>query len=168
MGRKSSQLSIPEIESRIYTVRNDKVMLDSDLAELYGVSTKQLNQQVKRHLGRFPKDFMFRLDKEEYSSLRSQFVTSKQGRGGRRFSPYVFTEHGAIMLASVLNSERAVETSILVVRAFVRFREMFSGHKEITRKLTELEKRLAGPVAHSLLWEQLESILIRASIETLR
>jgi len=144
MGRKSTQLSIPEIENRIFTVRNDKIMLDSDLADLYGVSTKQLNQQAKRHRGRFPRDFMFRLSKEEYSLLRSQIVTSKKGRGGRRYLPFVFTEHGAIMLASVLNSERAVETSILVVRAFVRFREMFSGHKEIARKLSELEKRLAG------------------------
>jgi len=144
MGRKSSQLSILEIENKIYNLRNDKVMLDSDLAELYGVSTKQLNQQVKRHRGRFPRDFMFRLQKKEYSLLRSQFVTSNTGRGGRRYSPFVFTEHGAIMLASILNSERAIETSILVVRAFVRFREMFSGHKEIARKFSELEKRLAG------------------------
>jgi len=144
MGRKSNQLSILEIENRIFTVRNDKVMLDSDLSELYGVSTKQLNQQVKRNWGRFPRDFMFRLTKKEFGNLKSQFVTSSLGHGGRRKLPYVFTEHGAIMLASVLNSERAIETSILVVRAFVRFREMFSGHKEIARKLSELEKRLAG------------------------
>jgi len=144
MGRKSTQLSIPEIESRIITVRNDKVMLDSDLAELYGVTTKRLNQQVNRNLHRFPRDFMFRLSREEYRNLRLQIATSSLEHGGRRTPPYVFTEHGAIMLASVLNSERAIETSILVVRAFVRFREMFSGHKEIARKLLELEKRLAG------------------------
>ena len=144
MVRKSSQLSIPEIESRIFIVRNDKIMLDSDLATLYGVTTMRLNEQVKRNRERFPKDFMFRLNEDEYRLLISQIATSKKGRGGRRYLPFVFTEHGAIMLASVLNSGRAIETSILVVRAFVRFREMFSGHKEITRKLTELEKRLAG------------------------
>jgi len=144
MGRKSTQLSIPEIESRIFTVRNDKVMLDSDLSELYGVTTKRLNERVRRNKDRFPRDFMFQLNKEEFRLLRSQIATSNKGRGGRRFLPYVFTEHGAIMLASVLNSQRAIETSILVVRAFVRFREMISERKEIAKKFTELEKRLAG------------------------
>ena len=144
MGRKSTQLSIPEIENKIYLIRNDKVMLDSDLAELYGVTTKRLNQQVGRNLHRFPKDFMFRLTKKEYRNLRLQFATSSSDHGGRRTPPHVFTEHGAIMLASVLNSERAIETSILVVRAFVRFREMISERKEIAKKITELEKRLAG------------------------
>jgi hypothetical protein len=119
-------------------------MLDSDLAALYGVTTFRLNEQVKRNRERFPRDFMFRLNKEEYQLLISQIATSKKGRGGRRFLPYVFTEHGAIMLASVLNSPRAIETSILVVRAFVRFRELISERKEIAKKFTELEKRLAG------------------------
>ncbi len=94
MGRKSSQISIPEIENRIFTVRNDKVMLDSDLAELYGVTTKRLNQQVNRNLERFPRDFMFRLSIEEYKNLRLQIATSSLEHGGRRKLPYVFTEHG--------------------------------------------------------------------------
>ncbi len=118
--------------------------MDSDLAELYGVTTKRLNQQVNRNLERFPRDFMFRVTKEEHENLKLQIATSRLEHGGRRKLPYVFTEHGAIMLASVLNSPRAIETSILVVRAFVRFREMISGRKEIAKKFTELEKRLTG------------------------
>ena len=144
MGRKFTQISILEIENKIFLIRGNKIMLDSDLATLYGVTTMRLNEQVKRNRERFPRDFMFRLSEDEHKLLISQFATSKKGRGGRRFLPYVFTEHGAIMLASILNSERAIETSILVVRAFVRFREVFSGHKEIARKLSELERRLAG------------------------
>ena len=144
MVRKSSQISIPEIESKIFVVRKSKIMLDSDLSALYGVTTKRLNQQVNRNLQRFPRDFMFRLTKAEHELLRLQIATSKKGRGGRRTSPFVFTEHGAIMLASVLNSERAIETSVLVVRAFVRLREMLSTQKNITRKIAELEKRLTG------------------------
>jgi ORF6N domain len=96
------------VERRIYFIRTHKVMLDSDRAELYGVRTKRLNEQVKRNIDRFPADFMFRLNQEESDRLRSQFATSKHGRGGRRYQPYVFTEHGALMLASVLNSERAL------------------------------------------------------------
>jgi len=116
-------------------------MLDSDLAEIYGVETKVLNQAVKRNRDRFPEDFMFQLTNEEAEALRSQFVTSKKGRGGRRYAPYAFTEHGAVMLASVLNSTVAVHASIQVVRAFVRLREMLAAHKELARKLEELEKK---------------------------
>ena len=144
MVRKRSKISIPEIEDKIFLIRKGKVMLDSDLAELYGVTTKRLNEQVRRNLDRFPKDFMFQLTKAEDQNLKSQIATSKKGHGGRRKLPYAFTEHGAIMLASVLNSERAVETSILVVRAFVRLRQMLFAHKEISRKISELEKRLTG------------------------
>lgn len=144
MVRKSSQISISEIESKIFIVRNNKIMLDSDLAELYGVTTKRLNQQVNRNLKRFPRDFMFHLTKDEHERLKLQFATSKKGRGGRRTPPFVFTEHGAIMLASVLNSKRAIEASVLVVRAFVRLRELLSSQKEITRKIAELERRLTG------------------------
>src|SRR6266852_6138370 len=103
------------IERRIYFIRTHKVMLDSDLAELYGVTTKRLNEQVKRNIDRFPTDFMLQLHREESDRLRSQFATSKHGRGGRRYQPYVFTEHGALMLASVLNSEKAIQASIQIV-----------------------------------------------------
>ena len=144
MVRKRSQISIPEIEDKIFLIRKGKVMLDSDLAELYGVTTKRLNEQVRRNLDRFPKDFMFQLTKAEDQNLKSQIATSKKGHGGRRKLPYAFTEHGAIMLASVLNSERAVETSILVVRAFVRLRKMLSTQKKIMQKITELERRQTG------------------------
>ncbi len=131
------------IEQRIFVVRGQRVMLDSDLAELYGVTTKRLNEQVKRNSGRFPGDFAFQLTPEEAEILRSQFATSK-GRGGRRSLPYAFTEHGAIMLASVLNSERAIEASVFVVRAFVKLRSLLATHKEIAQKLTELERKLTG------------------------
>jgi hypothetical protein len=117
-------------------------MLDSDLAELYGVTTKRLNEQVKRNRQRFPADFMFQLTSDEATNLRSRIATSKQGRGGRRYRPYAFTEHGAIMAASVLNSYRAIEVSIYVARAFVKLREMLRTHKELARKLAELEKRI--------------------------
>src|SRR4030043_383112 len=117
-------------------------MLDSDLAELYGVTTKRLNEQIRRNLGRFPDDFMFQLTPQEADSLRSQFATSKPERGGRRYLPYAFTEHGAIMAASVLNSPQAVRMSVFVVRAFVKLREMMSTHKELAHKLAELERKL--------------------------
>ena len=130
------------IESRILFIRGVRVLLDSDLAELYGVTAKRLNEQVKRNAERFPRDFMFRLTAAEYEALRSQFATSRKTRGGRRYLPFVFTEHGAIMAASVLNSDRAVEMSLFVVRAFVRLREMLRGHRELVNKLSELELKL--------------------------
>ena len=132
------------VESRIRVLRNQKVILDTDLAELYGVPVKRLNEQVKRNQERFPSDFMFQLSAEEQASLRSQFATSNlnQGRGGRRYAPYAFTEHGAIMAATVLNSERAVEMSVFVVRAFVRLREMLATNQQLAVKIDELESRL--------------------------
>ncbi len=130
------------IEGKIYLIRGQKVLLDSDLAELYGVTTKRLNEQVGRNADRFPKDFMFQLTTNEFESLRSHFATLKKGRGAhRKYLPYVFTEHGALMAASVLNTSRAVEVSIYVVRAFVKFREMIASHKDLARKLEELEKK---------------------------
>ena len=120
-----------------------KVMLDADLAELYGVPTGRLNEQVKRNIDRFPPEFMYLLTKVEAESLRSQIATLKPGRGQhRKYLPYVFTEHGAIMAASVLDSERAVQVSIYVVRAFVQLREMLSSNKALARKLNELERKL--------------------------
>jgi hypothetical protein len=141
MSRDETVVPLAEIERRILTVRGQKVMLDSALAHLYGVPTKRLNEQVRRNLGRFPPDFMFQLIAEEVNVLRSQIATSKPGRGGRRYLPYAFTEHGAIMLASVLNTPIAVQASVQVVRAFVRLREMLATNKDLARKLHELEKK---------------------------
>jgi hypothetical protein len=132
---------IERIERRILLIRGEKVILDSDLAELYEVPTKRLNEQVRRNLDRFPPDFMFQLTEEEFDRLRSQFATSNIGRGGRRYLPYVFTEPGAIMAANVLNSTRATSASVMVVRAFVRLRQMLISHADLARKLEDLEKR---------------------------
>ena len=130
------------IESQIHLVRGKKVLLDAGLAALYGVEVKALNQAVKRNRERFPPDFVFQLTAEENRALRSQTVTSKSSRGGRRYAPYAFSGHGAIMAASVLNSPRAVEMSIFAVRAFLRLREMLATHKALAAKLAELEQRL--------------------------
>ena len=135
---------VERVERRIYMIRGHKVMLDSDLAELYGVKTEVLNQAVKRNQERFPQDFMFRLTAEEAESLRSQFVISKQGRGGRRYLPHAFTEQGVAMLSGVLNSRRAVQVNIAIMRAFVKLREMLAAHKELAQKLSELERKLQG------------------------
>ncbi|MGH7743447.1 MAG: ORF6N domain-containing protein [Candidatus Dormibacteria bacterium] len=144
MPRTNAIVPVERIESRILLIRGHKVMLDSDLAELYGVTTKRLNEQVKRNKERFPADFIFQLTFEETKNLRSQIATSNRGRGGRRYRPYSFTEHGAIMAASVLNSHRAIEVSVYVVRAFVKLREVLRTHKELARKLAELQKRIEG------------------------
>jgi len=118
-------------------------MLDSDLAELYGVPSKRLNEQVKRNIRRFPVDFMFQLSQSEFESLRSQIATSKL-RGGRRYLPYVFIEQGVAMLSSVLNSERAIAVNIQIMRVFVRIKEMIISHKDLARKMEELEKKYDG------------------------
>lgn len=137
------------IECKILLIRGQKVMLDEDLAELYRVSTKRLNEQVKRNIKRFPEDFMFQLTKEEVnilryqidtSSLRSQIATSK--RGGRRYLPYAFTEQGVAMLSSVLNSERAILVNIAIMRTFVKLRKTLSTHKELAHKLSQLERKI--------------------------
>jgi len=129
------------IERRIYFIRGQKVMLDTDLAELYGVPTYRLNEQVKRNLPRFPEDFMYRLKAKEAKSLTSQIAMSNIGRGGRRTLPYVFTEQGVAMLSSVLNSERAVQVNIAIMRAFVNLREALVSHKELAQKITDLERK---------------------------
>ena len=131
------------IEQRIYTIRGVRVILDSDLAALYGVTTKRLNEQYRRNRKRFPEDFAFQLTAEEANSLRSQFATSSS-HGGRRYRPYAFTEHGALMAANILNSAQAVQMSIFVVRAFVKMREALRGTPELTRKLVALEKKLTS------------------------
>ena len=125
-------------------IRGHKVMLDSDLAAIYGVATARLNQQVARNRKRFPSDFMFQLSKQEFDGLMLQNATSSSRHGGRRKLPYVFTEHGAIMAASVLNTAVAVHASVQVVRAFVKLREMVSAHKELALKLAQLERKIAS------------------------
>jgi phage regulator Rha-like protein len=136
--------AIISIEPLIITIRSTRVILDNDLARIYGVSTARLNQQVKRNLDRFPNDFLFRLAKKEFGDLMLQFATSKNPRGGRRKLPYVFTEYGAIMAANVLNSPRAVQMSVYVVRAFIKMREALSANKALTEKLIELENKLTN------------------------
>ena len=139
-----TRFDVESVASRIVFLRGDKVLLDVDLARLYGVNTKRLNEQVKRNYARFPRDFMFRVTKQELTNLRSQIATSSLAEwGGRRYAPYAFTEHGALMAANILNSPRAIEVSIYVVRAFVRLRTAMATHKELARKLDELEKKTA-------------------------
>ena len=141
MGKQITVLA-KHTESKILLIRGIRVILDTDLAELYGVQVKRLNEQVKRNARRFPDDFVMQLSAKETVNLRSQIVTSSSGHGGRRYLPNAFTEHGAIMAASVLNSERADEMSIFVVRAFVRMREALAANQQILSKLTELEHRV--------------------------
>ncbi len=140
--RKRAIVLSRRVESRILVLRGHRVIPDADLAELYGVEVKRLNQQVKRNIDRFPGDFVLQLSSAEYDSLRLQIATSNEGRGGRRYLPYAFTEHGAIMAATVLNSKCAIEMSIFVVRAFVRMREALAANQQIVAKLTELECHL--------------------------
>lgn len=130
------------IESRILVLRHQKVILDSALAEIYGVPVKRLNQQVNRNQQRFPFDFMFRLKRREYENLRLQFATSRRQHGGRRTLPFAFTEHGVVMAATILNSEKAVAMSVCVVRAFVQLRQALAANKEIAAKLAELEEHM--------------------------
>ena len=134
-------IPVEVIEKKILLIRGEKVMLDSDLAELYKVETRTLIQAVKRNINRFPSDFMFQLNYQEVASLRSQIVTSKSGRGGRRYLPYVFTEQGVAMLSSVLNSETAIEVNIHIMRAFVKLREMIVSRRDLARHVDELEKK---------------------------
>jgi phage regulator Rha-like protein len=130
-------------ESIILTLRGNRVILDTDLASLYGVTTKRLNEQVKRNLARFPEDFMFQLEIQELTNLRSQFATSRSDWGGRRTPPYAFTEHGAVMAANVLNSELAIEASILLVRTFIKMRSLLAEQVELKKRLQDIERRLA-------------------------
>jgi len=137
-----SLIPVETIEKKILLIRDAKVMLDSDLAMLYGVETREIVQAVKRNIGRFPDDFMFQLAVEEFELLKSQSVISKPvGRGGRRYIPYAFTEQGVAMLSSVLNSEKAIKVNIEIMRSFVRLRQMLSSNAELARKLAALEKK---------------------------
>jgi hypothetical protein len=143
MMKRAKLLQIPDeiVMNKIYVIRNQKVMLDSDLAELYGVETKVLKQAVKRNLSRFPEDFMFELTEIEFESLRSQFVTSKIGRGGVRYTPMVFTEQGVAMLSSVLNSEKAIFVNIQIIRIFTKIRQILSDNTELRLGIEELRKK---------------------------
>jgi hypothetical protein len=132
-------LPLEAITQRIVVLREQKVLIDADLAALYGVETRRLNEQVRRNKARFPEDFIFELSAEEFTNLKSQFATSSWG--GRRKLPLAFTEHGAIMAATVLNTPRAVEVSVYVVRAFVKLRELVGSHRELARRLDELEQK---------------------------
>jgi len=142
MENEGNIVPVTNIESRIFLIRGEKVMLDEDLAGLYDVETRTLVQAVKRNITRFPGDFMFQLTQEEFAVLRSQLVTSKLGgRGGRRYLPYAFTEQGVAMLSSVLRSERAILVNIEIMRAFVRLRQMLASNTELARKLEALERK---------------------------
>jgi hypothetical protein len=144
-NKDAALVPVEHIAQSILILRGQRVLLDSELAALYGAPTKRLNEQVKRNSDRFPEDFMFRLSRAEVGALnRSQIATGPQKHRDPRFPPYAFTEHGAIMAATVLNSPRAVEVSIYVVRAFVRLREMLASNKELAQKLTELEQKLTA------------------------
>jgi len=144
MTRKNAlaRSAVPRIENRIFLIRGQKVLLDDDLAALYSVEVRVLNQAVKRNKRRFPSDFVFRLTAKENRNLKSQIVTASSSHGGRRTLPYVFTEHGAIMAASILNSPRAIEMSVFVVRAFVRLRDTLTSHKALAARFAQLEQRL--------------------------
>jgi hypothetical protein len=147
--RSTAALAVEAIARRIMLVRGQKVMLDADLASLYGVETRRLNEQVRRNRARFPADFVFHLTNHELVALMSQFATSRSalGHGGRRKLPLAYTEHGALMAAMVLNSVRATEVSVYVVRAFVQQREFLIAHKELARRLDELESRIERKIA---------------------
>ena len=139
---KTAIVAARKVDSKIFVLRGQRVIVDTDLAELYGVEARHLNQQVKRNAKRFPFAFCFQLSAHEFKILRSQNVISSEGHGGTRYRPHVFTEHGAIMAATVLNSERAIEMSVFVVLAFVRMRRAIAGNRHILMKLAELEHRL--------------------------
>jgi hypothetical protein len=142
-GRSKILIADNRILRTIMGVRGEKVILDSNLAELYGVETRRLNEQVRRNIHKFPDDFMFQLTKEEFDSLKSQIATSSSGWGGRRKPPLVFTEHGALQAANVLNSKQANKMSVFIVRAFVRLREMALTNVMLSRKVDQLEKRVS-------------------------
>jgi len=144
MKKSSALIPVERIQRAIFLVRSEKVMLDADLAALYGVTTGNLNKAVKRNLDRFPPDFMFQLTSDEAENLRFQIGISSSDFGGRRYLPYAFTEQGVAMLSSVLRSKRAVQVNIVVMRAFVQLRQVLSSHTELARKLADLEQRIEG------------------------
>jgi ORF6N domain len=158
----------PHIASRILALRSQRVMLDADLAELYGVETRVLIQAIKRNAVRFPVDFMFQLDTDEYAALRSQFVISNVGRGGRRYAPYAFTEQGVAMLSSVLNSERAAVINIEIMRTFVRVRTLASTQQDLAKQLTELQDKTESLAMSHETFSRNTKEQLREVFETLR
>ena len=152
MNDYNTSVPVQRIERSIFLIRGHKILLDSDLADLYGVKTKYLIQAVKRNIERFPPDFMFQLTNDEFDAMRSQIVTSK-GKGGRRYLPYAFTEQGVAMLSSVLRSKRAIQVNIAIMRVFVRLRELMLSHRELAHRLAELEHHVKS---HD---KQIQSIL---------
>ena len=151
----------PDVQSLVLTLRGKRVLLDADLAKLYGVPTKVFNQTIQRNAERFPADFLFQLTEEEFELLRSQFVTSKAGRGGRRYLPYVFTEHGAIMAATLLRSERAIRMSVFVIRAFVSMRAELMTGATILKRLDEIDRTLLEhDDALRTIWHELQPLLL--------
>jgi phage regulator Rha-like protein len=159
---KSIVVAEEAIISKIYLIRGQKVMIDRDLAELYGVETKQLKRQVRRNIDRFPEDFMFELSNEEFQEWRSQFGTSNEGdKMGLRYAPYVFTEQGVAMLSSVLNSERAIKVNIQIMRIYTKMREMLKTNQEILLKLEQLERQtLQNTEDIQVVFDQLKQFLI--------
>ena len=156
--KETTLLPVDRVSQKIMVIRGLRVMLDFDLAKLYGVSTKILNQAIKRGAERFPEDFMFRLTTEEFAILRSQSVTSS-GWGGRRFPPYAFTEQGVAMLSSVLHSKRAIQVNIAIMRAFVLLRAALATHADLARKLEALEKKYDGQF--QVVFEAIRQIMAR-------
>jgi len=142
----SKKIAVPEevVMSKIYEIRGEKVMIDRDLAELYGVETKRLKEAVRRNTSRFPKDFMFEMTKEEFQVWRTQNATSKSDQKGLRYAPFCFTEQGVTMLSCVLNSERAVEVNIRIIRTFSKMREMLLTHKDLLLEMEEIRKKVTG------------------------
>jgi hypothetical protein len=162
MTKKNTDLTIPDevIMDKIYFIRKHKIMLDKDLAELYGVETKVFNQAVKRNLKRFPADFMFELTQNEFNSLRSQIVTSNTGRGGTRYLPMVFTEQGVAMLASILNSDKAISINIQIVRVFTRIRKMLIDNAELRLAIEEIKEKTSNNTKNiELVFQYLDELL---------
>ncbi len=143
-SKKTISNKVAIVEPLIHVLRGQQVILDADLARIYGVSTKRLNEQLRRNHQKFPKDFLFRLTKKEVENLRSQNATSSSWHGGRRYFPYAFTEHGTIMAATILNSPQAIRTSVLIVRAFVRMKKLLSSSNGLSQELEALKKELRG------------------------
>jgi hypothetical protein len=141
---KNEAVALDQIQSRIFVLRGHRVLLDAHLASFYGVPTKRFNEAIKRNADRFPTDFRFQITHQEFACLRSQFATSNMGRGGHGYRPFAFTEHGALMVANVLNSPDAIRMSIVVVRAFFALRRMILDHKALSAKLAELDNRIGA------------------------
>ena len=159
----STEISlIPDevVLNKIYFLRNQKVMLDRDLATLYGIETKRLKEQVKRNLSRFPRDFMFELTKEEFENWRSQFATSNSDKMGLRYAPMVFTEHGVLMLSSVLNSEKAIQTNIQIMRIFTKIRQMITDTTELSLDVEKIKKKIDNQSKNiELVFQYLDELL---------